>query len=46
MEDELTPTEKLVIDQFLAGSWSAFQSHCVDHGVDADEIAEKLSDDD
>jgi len=40
---ELTDNEASVIDSFLAEHWSLFEEHCEEQGVEADEVAEKLS---
>jgi len=39
----LDSTDKVVIDSFLAENWAEFEAHCEQHGVDADEISEKLN---
>lgn len=41
----LTEDEKRAIDMFLAENWSEFEDHCATHGVDEDQIADKLSTD-
>ncbi|MDW0360857.1 MULTISPECIES: hypothetical protein [Halomonadaceae] len=39
----LDSADKECIDSFLAEHWAAFEAHCEDKGMDADEISEKLN---
>lgn len=45
INSSLTEDEKRAIDMFLSEHWSEFEGHCATHGVDEDQIADKLNTD-